>query len=111
GLLAQHMLPRLQRLDGPFSVQVIGQADIDRINLVGIEHRLVAAEGQGNLPLLGVSSGIFGRAAAHSHQFSPARGPDGRDQATVDVRSRQQSPTYLIHHSSWEPTLTLRTVL
>src|SRR5262245_8942172 len=49
-LLAEHMLPGLQRSDRPVDMQVIGKGEVDGIDLLVAQELLVAAEG----PLDGV---------------------------------------------------------
>ncbi len=46
-LLAEHMLPGLERADGPRRMQMIGQGDVDRVDRRVGDERLVAVEGAG----------------------------------------------------------------
>ena len=96
-LFTQHMLARLQRLDRPLRVQMVGQADIHGVNLIRIEHRLIAAKRTGQPPVGRIGIGRRLRPAGHSHDLSPRRLADGGNQPPVDIGRRNKSPSYLRH--------------
>ena len=45
GFLAQDVLSRLGRLDGPLAVKTVGKRDVDCVNVVRFKQRLVASVG------------------------------------------------------------------
>ncbi len=48
GLLAEHVLAGLQRADRPLRMEVVGQGDVDDVDIGGREERLIGTEGLGD---------------------------------------------------------------
>ena len=100
GLLAQHVHPRLQGVDAPLGVQVVGQADVGRIDLARVQHGSIAAERLRDVPFGGVCPSASFIPAGDSHQLAALVGADRRDQPAVDAGSGKQTPTDLHVHTS-----------
>lgn len=54
---AEDMFASAKGFDSPFGVEMVGEADVDSVDEVGVEHGLVGGEGVGDVPLLGVGVG------------------------------------------------------
>ncbi len=81
-LLAEHVLARLERLDRPLAVHRVRQGDVDRLDLVVGEQRLVRAVGAWDLPFLRVRVGA---------RLVAARDCDEVDRP--ETRARRGSPS------------------
>ena len=92
-LLAQHVLARLQRPARPFDVQVVGQGDIDRIDVIAFEQGVV---------------GDWPRPAGDGNEATVIAGLDrGLQPVAADFRVADHTPSYFTHGpvSSLKPCL------
>ena len=70
GLFAQDVLARLRGGDGPFTVQRVGQGDVDGVDLRVGEHVFIGAVGRGDPLCGGIGLGLGQIAAGDAVKFA-----------------------------------------
>ena len=92
GLLAEHVLAGLQRADRPLRVQVVGQRDVDDVDVGGREERIVGSEGLRDA----VGDGEGGRPiaipAGDRDKLPASTRDDGPDQPGRDAARSEDAP-------------------
>ena len=96
-LLAEHVFARLERLNGPFDVQVVWQRVVDRLDLWIVEQRLVTAVAASDAEARGNLAGALRIARGDCRDDAALAGEDGRDDPLdADVRRTEDSQTTLL---------------
>ena len=90
-LLAENVLAGLERAQRPGDVLVVGQRDVDRLDIGVGEKRVVGAVCAFDLPLAGVLARPFLVAAGDGDEVDQRRGLGGRDHEPVDAGRRDDA--------------------
>src|SRR5579864_2376262 len=97
-LLAEHVFAHLERLNGPFDVQVVWQRVVDRLDLWIVEQRLVTAVAASDAEARSNLAGALRIARGDCRDDAALAGEDGRDDPLdADVRRAEDSPDELAH--------------
>src|SRR5439155_3338509 len=93
-LLAEHVLAGLDGADRPFTMEVVRQRDVDGLDLVVREQRLVRAVGARDLPFARVLLGARLVAAGDADEIDLGRFVRRRDDEPVDVGRGEDPPLH-----------------
>src|SRR5262249_29588343 len=91
-LLAEDVLPALDRADRPLAVHRVRERDVDRLDVGVIEQRLVGTVRPLDAPLAPLALRAAPVATRDCEQVDLVRGVSARDHLPVDVGGRDDSP-------------------
>jgi hypothetical protein len=104
-LLAQHVLARPQRLDGPLGVQRDRQRHIDRVDLLGGQQLVVGTEAARHAQPGGIRSGLRGVPAGDGDELGPLGVADCLRHDTADPGGGQHAPAHGGHQAPAVPVV------
>ncbi len=90
GLLAEHVLALLERLESPLGVKTRGQRIVDRVDIRIADQRCIAGIDLRDAVLLGESAGAFRVARRNRHHFGTLRASGRLDQGVRGNLGRAQ---------------------
>src|SRR6185295_13097488 len=91
--LAKNVLAALGGFARPFAVKVIGQGNVDGVDVRVVEHRFIAAMSDGNASRVRRGLGFVFRSAGNGAQFRIDGAAKARNEPFVDLRNAQDAPT------------------
>src|SRR5436305_8061634 len=98
------MLPGISGFDGPFGVEVVGQRDVDGVDVGNPEQRLIRIVRSGNAPTIGLVARDPGPPAGDAEHLRVVSRLRPWNQRVVDGRAAHNAPPNASLFAHWCPS-------